>query len=153
MLIAGVDPGVTTGLVVIRWSGELPLDSSTVDVVETAQRDFPGTVEWLGDWFGSVDHVAVERFHITGRTVQATRQYEPLYVIGGILFMAATAEREGREGPVVKLISASNAKNAWTNDRIKAAGLYDGLKGMQHARDALRHALLRCHTINSGKNT
>lgn len=152
MKILGVDPGVTTGGALISWNGELPVSPENTKVICVWQLPFAEVPAWAKDWIPRVDHVAIERFHITGRTVQNTRQYEPLYVIGGMLFLmqlnledAATARN--RTCPQLHMNSASNAKNAWSNDRLKAVGFYEQTVGSPHARDALRHALLCCHSV------
>lgn len=148
----GVDPGGTTGAALIDWSGELPVASTNTEVVEIWQLEFEEVALWAQEWLPRVEHVAVERFHITGRTVMNTRQYEPLYVIGGILFLLQlnlemAKQHMDRICPQLHLNSASNAKNAWYNDRLKSMGFYEQTKGKPHARDALRHALLCCHSI------
>lgn len=152
MKILGVDPGVTTGGALISWNGELPVNPGNAKVICVWQMEFQDVPSWAQEWIPRVDHIAVERFHITGRTVQNTRQYEPLYVIGGIVFLLQlnledAAKTMTRTCPKLHLNSASNAKNAWSNGRLKEMGFYEQTVGSPHARDALRHALLCCHSV------
>ena len=147
-LILGIDPGLTTGAALIHWSGNHPLGSKTVQIRQFWEITYDEMPVWANEWLPKVEHVAVERFQITGRTLQSTRQYEALYTIGGIVFLVALMG-EVWEGPSpqIHMASPSTAKRAWDNDHLKDAGLFKETRGFGHARDALRHALLCCHSL------
>lgn len=144
----GVDPGGTTGVVIV----DVPWDDKryTPDVSTfVADAQLPAT--W-GDGPTSIgpemrrviDHespdlLAIEQFTITQRTVRHTRQPDALWIIGGLRFLADI------EGIPVHMQPASLAKTTWDNDRLKETGWYEVVK-RKHARDALRHALTACTT-------
>lgn len=146
--VLGIDPGGTTGAALIHWDGTFPIDASSVKVADCWQLSFEQVPGWANEQIHGIDHIAMERFIISGRTVGNTRQYEALYVIGGVLFLCQVAleNPRGERLPLIHLKPASVAKNAWTNKRLKETGLYDKVTGT-HARDALRHALLCLHSI------
>lgn len=141
--ILGIDPGGTTGAVLIEWTGDPSLDPSTVSILDSWQLDFDAVPTWAADYIPTVDIVAIERYFITGNTIKKSRQMEALYVIGGALFLAELSE----DSPEVVMQAASVAKNAWPNQRLKdvfGGGTKLPIVG-RHAHDALRHALLACH--------
>lgn len=144
-LIMGVDPGGTTGAALIEWNCALPISSENVTLRQTWELPFEDFPAWADTWIPRVDYLAVERYLITGRTVTGTRQYEAMYVIGGLITLTALVSPI--TAPDIVMNTAANAKNAWTNDRLAAAGFADATRGSRHARDALRHALLCCHTL------
>lgn len=76
----------------------------------------------------------VERFTITGRTAQNTPQYDALYIIGAIDYLAS------KLGMKVDFQLPSEAMNFSTDDKLRAAGWY--IPGEGHANDASRHLLL-----------
>jgi len=146
--VLGIDPGGTTGAALIRWDETFPINEGSVYVEDCWQLEFGQVPGWANEAIHGVNHIAMEKFIISGRTVQATRQYEALYVIGGVLFLCQVAleNPRGEVLPEVHLKPASVAKRAWTNDRLTETGLYDKVTGT-HARDALRHALLCLHSV------
>lgn len=130
MRILALDPGGTTGTCSLEWDGTPP-QPEMVDRWE--QVPFDDMPLWLAN---ELHHarpalIVLERFFITPRTIQFTRQPEPLHVIGGVLFLAKI------ELIPVRMQSAADAKNAWPNLRLKGWPV----RG-DHAKDALRHALL-----------
>lgn len=133
--IAGVDPGKTTGVAVINWDGE----NFPTPPAEYYQVEYPALPGFMQEFIPQIDLLVVERFTISGRTVKASRQYEALYAIGGILFLADLYHRP------MRLQMASDAKTAYTDDRLKELGWY---VPKRHARDAIRHALLATHARN-----
>lgn len=146
--ILGIDPGLTTGAAIIEWDGQLPLTHRTVEILSLEQVDFDDIGCWIQATLPTVDHVAAERYQITARTARLSRQYEALYTLGGVVCaLQVMATRDG-EAPEFHLSPASTAKAAWTNDNLRAAGLYEPTTGARHARDALRHALLRCYSLD-----
>lgn len=141
MRIIAIDPGKTTGLVVIDASRAAKLDALLLaehipyDVAPNALRDI------LGLW--EPDVVVMERYVISLRTIKANRYSEPLDVIGGVKFLMQLNK------PKVPLIlqSGSDAKTAYNDDTLKRLKLFK-VTPAPHARDALRHAMLATHRIH-----
>lgn len=133
MKLLALDPGGTTGAVLLDWDGSVnPGPNSMIEAWEVPFANYPS---WLDHLMYTADLLVIERFIISPRTVQYTRQPDALYVIGGALLLA-----DLRKIPV-KMQTAADAKNAYENARLKG----DGWKLTGHARDALRHALLATH--------
>lgn len=132
MNILALDPGGTTGSVNLEWDGTLPQPEM---LRHYAQVPYDMMPMWLANQLDQnrPDLIIIERFFITPRTVQYTRQPEALYVIGGTIFFAELA------GIPLRMQSAADAKTAWPNDRLT-----DWKIRGRHAKDALRHALLAC---------
>ena len=135
MIILGLDPGKTTGAAMIDWDGaSIPPEPTSLVFAE--QISFSMLPQWvdmtLNDY--AVDLIVVERFFISERTIRSTRQMEPIYAIGGVLFLSSL------RGLDVVMQAASDAKTAYPNEAL--AGWK--VKG-PHAKDALRHALLATH--------
>lgn len=144
--IVGVDPGLTTGIATIAWDGSLPINSDTVTTMcsrHIPYDEFPG---WFSSIVRSVDVIAIERFTIGAGTAKTLRQYEAMYVIGGIQYQIQLMQDNGEDVPLVLYNTPSAAKNAWDDCNLKDAGFYDTIRGKKHAKDALRHALLACYT-------
>lgn len=150
MKIMGVDPGGTTGVVVI----DVPWDERrytpdpecyVYDNQFTATWGFDNSDEAIGVELGFVirDHnpdlIAIENFIITRNTVRNSRQPDAMWIIGGLRFLADILDIP------VHLQTSSLAKTAWDNERLKETGWY-GVVKRRHARDALRHALTACTT-------
>lgn len=135
MIILGLDPGKTTGAVLIDWDGA-SIPPGPESLVFSAQVPFTMLPQWvdltLNDY--AVDLIVVERFFISERTIRNTRQMEPIYAIGGVLFLSSL------RGLDVVMQSAADAKTAYPNEALTDWKV----KGV-HARDALRHALLATH--------
>lgn len=147
--VLGVDPGGTTGACLIRWDGRFPLSEDTVKVIGHWELEFQHVPWWARCTLPKAEHLAIEKFLITPQTAKNSREYEALYVIGGLLFVAEIQAQDAlglREPIVVKMAQASVVKNAWDTVRLQETGLHSQVKG-GHARDALRHALFRCQTI------
>lgn len=142
MRVMGIDPGGTTGIALINWSGEA--EPTPAAYVNHTQLDWGTDVvtglAWLLTNEEAPDLIAIEKFIITTQTARYTRQPEALYVIGGVLFLAAL---HGIEHVVMQ--TAANAKTAWPDSRLKETGWGDIIKAKdRHARDGLRHALTAC---------
>lgn len=127
MMILGVDPGGTTGLVKVL-NGE---------VVEDDQLNFADTVRWLDRETPSADLIVVERFIISGRTVAGSREgtMDALHLVG-----VCRALGQLHNVPVMQQTPA-DAKNAFNDSVLRRTGYYDKVHG-KHSRDALRHVLL-----------
>jgi hypothetical protein len=126
-VLLAIDPGRTTGLVV--------LDETVPCVVESGQLSFKETLWFLDAQVRHVDFVVAERYDINARTAWLTRQMEALLVIGAAI---STAELERRP---IKLQGRSDAKTAFSDAVLRRLAMYDAVTG-PHARDALRHGLL-----------
>ena len=125
MKVLGIDPGKTTGWVVV----------DTDNVILHGQVAFDDAPKLLDSLIVTVNFVAIERFTIGPRTLQLSRQMEAVYVIGGTIFLCELSEVPwGLQTP-------ADAKAAFTDDYLKTIEMFDKVAG-RHARDALRHALL-----------
>ena len=134
LITLALDPGGTTGTCALRWDGvHIPEPPALILYAEVPFVDMP---HWLDTELANLrpNLIVYERFQISPRTVQYSRQPEALYVIGGVLFMARLA------GIPVREQQAAGAKTAYPNERLTDWAV----KG-KHAKDALRHALLSCH--------
>jgi hypothetical protein len=134
-MILGVDPGGTTGLVLLD-----PVDPT---VLSYSQLDLKSGDTWAGALTIAValaDVIAAERFTISQRTIQHTRQHDALDVLGALRYLSVIEHKQ------LRLQMASDAKAAFSNDVLKKLGLFDSVTG-EHARDALRHALLAARAL------
>lgn len=144
----GVDPGGTTGLVII----DVPWDNTRFepspdthlmnDQIPAVWGPGPDSVGWkLRDIIENYapELIALENFIVTNNTIRYTRQPDALWIIGGIQFLANTLMIP------VHIQTASLAKTTWDSKRITASGWGKVVK-QKHARDALRHALTACVT-------
>jgi len=132
MRILAVDPGGTTGLVYVEWDG-----SSDPKLLDFAQVDSEDMPTWMYGCFkfNDIGLVVCERFTVSMETVQKSRQPDAMYNIGGIGYLTKLFHIP------LRLQNRGDAKTAYPNERI--AGYK--VKG-DHARDALRHALLATHS-------
>lgn len=151
MLIMGVDPGGTTGIVFIDvpWDASRyePSPSTHVDnmQIQTSWGTGPDSIGWkIRDLIEiyNPDLIAMEKFIITQQTVRFTRQPDALWIIGGVRFIADTFMIP------VHMQPASLAKTTWDSTRLKNSGWAEVVK-KKHARDALRHALTACVTYKT----
>lgn len=155
LLVIGVDPGPTPGIVALRWSVS---DSGAAlllraEVVQCTHGIAPSIVTWLLAEDGHPDLravVQVERFVVrrgsgkTGRAGAVTRD-----LVGAVEREVGFHSRSvsGCTAAVVQE-NASRVK-AWATDErlatVRAVDSSDDLlaltKGMVHARDGARHAL------------
>lgn len=140
--ILGIDPGGTTGLVLLEWNGDLPARADTSPVLWHAQlpgEGDEGAEDVIYDLLRSneVTHVAIERFTIGPGTAKLTRTYDALYLNGLVRFLAR------RYGVAYQLQTPAHAKKPYADTRLSDLGYW--LPG-DHERDAMRHALLSTHT-------
>lgn len=148
MRIMGVDPGGTTGIAVIDvpWDENryAPTPDTHVynDQLEAVWGEGSDSIgPRLEALIKSLDIglLVVEKFIITAKTVQYTRQPDAMWIIGGVRFVA-----DGLGIPV-HMQASSLAKPAWDAKRLQSTGWAKVVK-RKHARDALRHALTACAT-------
>lgn len=139
LIICGIDPGGTSGVAMIEWDGSpLPDPDWLIFHDHFSYETMPQFVEDLtagGRGYPAPDIIAIERFHISTRTIKASSQPEALYVIGGVLFYAANA------GIHTRIQNASDAKNGVKDDIIDVWDVKN-----RHEKDALRHVLLACRS-------
>ena len=130
MLLLAVDPGSTSGVVVLYAAK----DRETL-VDHHAEVPFDKSAAMLQHRVEMVDAIVVERFTIGPRTLTYSRQPEALYVIGGLMLFAQLADKP------LALQAPADAKAAFPDELLASMGLFTAVKG-GHARDALRHGLL-----------
>lgn len=146
MRILGIDPGGTTGVVIIDvlWDEDryVPDPSAHVmdDQIEASWGSDNDSVarklhRIIRDY--QPDLIVIEQFTITQRTVRHSRQPDALWIIGGVRFLADIS------GIPVHLQPSSLAKTTWDAARLNDSGWAKVVK-QKHARDALRHALTAC---------
>jgi hypothetical protein len=131
-----MDPGPTPGIVRLTYSDDR--DLLMVDVVQCSAHTALDLLEVLlrvpagtEVYFQGEKFVVGKGSYRTGSPGARTRD-----MVGS----AVTMVQSGRLC-VVTLRSASQAKQWATDKRLDAAGLLGEVKGMQHAKDAARHAL------------
>lgn len=134
--VLGVDPGKTCGYVLLSVRPLKVMEWAQIPV-ERAPAEFQRLTELAS-------LVAVERY--TVRPAMAgnalTPQYDAMYVVGGLLFLA-------RLGNVpMRIQTPADAKNVFSDHVLRELGYYETVSG-PHARDALRHGLLAARTVYS----
>jgi hypothetical protein len=134
-LILAVDPGKTTGYGLLFVDDKGKLDS--VSFNQLTMDDFlPAAAEMIEDW-GSRTTVVCESFTVTQRTTkQRGERLWSVEQIGVLRWLTTRALGSYLEQ------SPSDAKSFATDKKLKSIGWYT--VGMEHARDAARHALLYC---------
>jgi hypothetical protein len=139
MLIIGIDPGGTTGVVLIRPA------TDNIDVLTHMHLDGLRATQWVEAELTShpdEDYaVVVEQFTISPRTLTGSRagSMEALYTIGSVRYVCFRCNK-----PVI-LQTPAAAKNALNDEVLKDLDLWKKVSG-PHERDALRHALLYART-------
>lgn len=138
-LIVGVDPGLTTGIAALRYG---PDQRRCADPIAVQIHGSEGVVPLVQALIARAtvgEHVlAVEQFVIGGRAARSSSAH------AGRVTRALIAElSELADSYSANLFTRAAALvKPWATDhRLEVAGLLDPTKGMQHARDAARHAL------------
>lgn len=136
--VIGIDPGVSTGLVIIRGDGfkmhaQQGTPSQTLD-------DFTIRFPFLVA-IGITVLVACERFVVTDQTAKRSAQPVPMQVIGVVDQLARTHNWEFR------LQAPSDAKAFTNNDSLRRMNLYTRPHDVEKpdandVNDAMRHAVL-----------
>jgi hypothetical protein len=138
MRIIGIDPGETTGIVVVSpYEGEIV-------ITETMHLSGQQAPYWLTDVLAEAKdtiEIVIERFNISQRTLQGTRHgvMETLYTIGALRHVC------DRHGIMPFFQTPAQAKNAYSDETLRDLGMWPKVSG-PHERDALRHALLHTRT-------
>lgn len=122
------DPGLRSGWA--SWDGE-KIRAGTDDPMDLCDR----LKSWLThEWGGS--EVVYEAYQITTATAQKSQQHWSLELIGAARWLAY------RHGATFDLQKPVDAKRFCPDARLRDLGLW-GLADSDHARDALRHLVLR----------
>lgn len=140
--ILAVDPGLATGLAVLRYDG------ANVHIVHSAETDFIESGREMEHWL-RVFHadeqgtwsVVAERFTITAATAKNSQAPWSLKVLGMLDWLVWTTTGEDPASAVV-LQGPAEAKRLVTNDILKSSGLWHR-GGAGHANDAIRHGVYR----------
>jgi hypothetical protein len=136
--VVGVDPGPTTGVVALRPDSE-PLiiqvnAAAVVFVVESLIRRATGLP------YKEPVLLAIEKFVIGRASMRAGRHGEVTRDL--ISDLLTVAVHGALLGPVQSVQRSASEVKPWATDlRLSAAGLIEPTKGMNHARDAARHAI------------
>lgn len=134
MIVLGVDPGGTTGMAVVELDDDRLFSEARVTwTAALGPQEAGEQIEWWMYKRKRIDMVAIERFTIAGRTLGKSRQTDALEIIGVTKFLGWKYDVQ------VDLQSPADAKNVWTDKRLREEGLW---RTNRHVRDALRHALL-----------
>ena len=114
-----------------------------------AQHDWMYTTRWFHDLLhelasrGEQDvHVVCESFVITQATIRKSRQLEPVWATGAIMYLTRLYGYED-----VTLQSPSQAKSFSTDHKLKKIDWWR--PGLNHGMDAARHLLL--YLVNAGQ--
>lgn len=128
-MIVGVDPGGTTGIAY----GDTPADAVVLQL-EWAEAQIWLYRQALRSTPEAPVVFACERYAITVQTIKKARQYEALYVIGGLELCAGLFKYAS-----LTLQTPAEAKALVTDTKLERMDLYERTKGLEHGRDALRH--------------
>lgn len=137
-VVIGVDPGVTSGVALLVWRKVGPdVTFAGAEFVQVSHDLTVPVVELLiGMHRDHMTYLAVERFVVGRASMRAGKAGEiTRRLVGQLSNGRVPSER-------LSLRSASEVKPWATDARLDAAGLLAPTKGMPHARDAARHALV-----------
>jgi hypothetical protein len=136
MLVMGVDPGKTTGIVFHR-----------VGTDDWERRELGPDLHhmalWDLLWNWMPDVICLEEF------IYQIRQRDNVQMPGvdltakeyiGVVKLYVQAQSRTGEVKLV-LRKAADVKPLWTDKKLKALGLYETAEGRQHMNDAVRHVL------------
>lgn len=142
--VLGVDPGKTSGIALISWSGnkdELPVLEMSDEVTAEAYASVIDTAFLTSLFSGATKTtVACERFVINQATVRNSQAPFSLEQIGVLKHLCRTS-RFAPGAEEIKFQAPVDAKNMFPNPALKKLGLWHR-GGDGHALDAIRHALL-----------
>lgn len=138
--VLAVDPGKTTGVAYLTWSGEREDNPVRVYSGEVDPDGFASAINtFLNDWKtqGSFQ-VVCERFVINAQTVRNSQAPFSLEQIGVLKHLC---RESGYPVDGIKMQAPVDAKNMFPNPALKALGTWH-VGGEGHANDAIRHGLL-----------
>jgi len=138
LILIGVDPGLSTGLAMIKNEQRLAAAQGSPKEMLRIYRAA------LNAWCNLPDltvQVAVERFIITDQTARHSQQSTALEVFGAI---KTTAEHLGYP---ISVQAASDAKRIASNELLRCLGLWTSPRAVacpdaNDVNDAMRHILL-----------
>lgn len=119
-LIAGFDPGTTTG---VAW-----FDGDEFHATQFSEAEL---YEWVDERCELFAHAQIEKFIINQRTIRTTVVYDSLYLIGYLRYAA------WRCGFPVDFTKPSDVMAPFPDAALKRAGMHT--PGKEHANDAARH--------------
>lgn len=139
--VLAIDPGKTTGLAWLNQEGgritlENSYEANSDEIIEMIRPTLAG---WKPSDGEAPLRLVVERFTITAMTAQKSQEASwALETIGAVKQAARDAEY-----PLLAICwqKPSEAKTAFTNDKLKTLGLWHR-GGEGHALDAIRHGAL-----------
>lgn len=142
VLVIGVDPGLTTGVCALTYAADGKRNGEPIALQIHGSEGVLPVVAALLARKPLLDHVlAVEQFVVGGRAARSSSAH------AGRVTRALIAELAELGADV--FTRAAVVVKPWATDRrLEAAGLLDPTKGMQHARDAARHALYAAVRMN-----
>jgi len=138
--VLAVDPGLTSGICFVTWSGNSHDDPTIEFSVESDEETYSTHLrDYLEMWetYESFT-VACERFTINAQTVRNSQAPYSLEQIG---ILKQTCRDYGYPVEDIKFQAPVDAKNMFPNKALKTLGLWH-VGGAGHALDALRHAAL-----------
>lgn len=140
--ILAVDPGLATGIAVLRYDG------SDVHLVHSAETGFADSGREFRHWLGILGaqergtaEIVAERFTITSATARNSQAPWSLKVLGMLDWLYWDALGEDPDARIV-LQGPAEAKRLIPNPLLKKAGLWHR-GGEGHALDAIRHGAYR----------
>ena len=138
--VLAVDPGKTSGVVFLTWTGD-PSNSPIIQYsMESSPEDYATHVLGALRHWRNYDKflVACERFVINAQTARNSQAPYSLEQIG---ILKHLCRENGYPVENIKLQAPVDAKNMFPNPTLKKLELWHK-GGDGHANDALRHALL-----------
>lgn len=149
--VIGVDPGPTTGMVLLRFHTDRPF--GVAHVVQCNHGVAPALFEALLRIDPATPTiVGIERFVVGRKSMRSGAHGEITRDLIGTMqeiWEEHDSTKNGRLGGRWFVRSASQVKTWATDARLDAIGLLDNTKGMGHARDGGRHALFAA--VHDGK--
>ena len=141
--ILGVDPGKTSGIVLLLWSGNRDEPPTLVVSEEATEETYASHIEsafYTAGFEADSVVVACERFIINQATVRNSQAPYSLEQIGVLKHLCRVA-RFAPPPEEIKFQAPVDAKNMFPNPALKKLGIWHK-GGDGHALDAIRHALL-----------
>jgi hypothetical protein len=139
-MIISVDPGKTTGLCVVTWSGDREDTPVVQHSSELTVEDFSDQIRVALNMGKNYNLTIVcERFTITAQT---TKNSQAPYSLEQIGVLKHLCREYGYKVDDIVFQSPVDAKNMFPNPALKKIGTWH-VGGAGHANDAIRHALLR----------
>lgn len=139
MIIAAIDPGKISGIVVAEFidlTGRIDaITAPDTRLIESSEIEFPAMLDWCESVFPLVDQIAIENFLITPQTGKNSQAPWSLMGIGVAVSVAMRTEKP------YTLQKPSDAISLVSNDLLRSVKLWHR-GGAGHANDALRHAVL-----------